>query len=261
MCPNFKTVFEACYPIEEAIMNHLDHSDFLNLRLAGIRVSTSTVVQEMHLIPTPCDEHHPTLHTMCQNNSRNVEIRVCEGHSTPFSTQPNSRSSGNKSNWTEAVSLPFCYERLPIYRGGKPPRPVRRDVCISCLRRDSGASRVANLQDGYFREFWAPLCHRHSLDQQLAQKPHNACRCLSDIDGRWRCNMCCDTYSWNLLHHVKMRHRDLQKTQPPISSCSGDQASVKYKACPIPECNRPACANPVPGLLQQCLGCSAIFFI
>ena len=239
MAPELKDVFETCYPVERSIIQHLNRSDFMNLRLAGIQVSTSATLHRNQLIPTGCDQYDDSdpdnepWHR-CENNSRDTEIRPCDGCIEPVPTEADSDS-------------PTKYF----------PSKCGRNLCLRC--RDRGIHNLPTMWP--LGEAYARLCTLHNADQLFTQQPENSCRCLkiADIDvSRWRCDSCLLLCRSSIHQRVLDLKWDLQKGRDP-STHPGEILEM-YQECPIPGCDRPAYYPPVPSpSLIQCLGCSAIF--
>lgn len=264
---NLQQAFQTCNPVEEAITRNLNRSDLRNLRLAGIRVSASPQLQNAWLIPTQCDELGWLDKTPCNNSTENVdEIRPCEGYPPTYLVNPFVGGPGNIEKWSEPRNRKICAGLHSSTPEWKISEPLHRNICKPCRDRDTdlrhhqAPSLLANSHPEDILTFRTPLCDWHSHDQQLTQHPHNVCHCSQNINGKWRCNRCCDHYVLYLikLAEVFRRRYASSETLVPISE------TEVCSTCPIPGCERRAWfriehGEKIPEQWQQCLGCTAIF--
>ncbi|MCJ1427040.1 hypothetical protein MMC29_004943 [Sticta canariensis] len=174
------------YPIQTAMMRHLNLYDFRNLRLAGCRVPVkSWAVQEKYLVPIDCNEFRRTFDntSQCGNTPPDVEMKPCQG--LPLDLRPGD-DPGQDFEDAGIGHLHDGRDKSDCFW-----------VCGEC--RDRSQARYQNNAD-FMDLSYVQLCQTHSLEHQGF--PSNACLCINTAIGDWRCSMCILTSLEILASHA-----------------------------------------------------------
>ncbi|MCJ1470932.1 hypothetical protein MMC07_009580 [Pseudocyphellaria aurata] len=264
--PTLEGILTSCGPVLESITQNLTGWEFRNLQLAGVRISVGREFQRRHQIPNHCNnEIH--LGTECDNTTESFDVRSCKGR--PMIERKNGRIL--LEEWVGTTPMYSCL-RDDWWRGWQllvddpnphpePNRdqyPIHTKICRPC--RDASAAELLEEQLLTIAQYNAPLCKVHSLDQTIAQFPHNACRCLAFVRDPWRCRRCYQATLAYLAHraHIQPLFRQFapawQRAWVYFKSLWASPGPV----CPMEGCSRPAWLEQNSERIQMCLACKAI---